>query len=455
MPTKALVRFWKSEVNETLLAPNKQKEIATLRILTGILNSKAVPIGTIIELLSNAFIKMLVASLRSSKQKKLGFMVRFHMDFFEAIEAFVESFVGNDTAIIAVIKRFIVHPGNLLIEKYAPHRFVQQLTAKLTAKGICEFFDVYKNILLEKTVKNPKDSNETWLHIEKQHCVHQMQSLLGLKVVQAERKWRTEQLKSLLKLSLFYVDKTNQSIVTKDQDSGIVTKELAQHIKQTFYMSLQTKGHNLAEEKITLLALVQFMNDTLATKSSNKALRKPLSDKALASWRKMYVKVTSMAARDTKLNTVFNVLLLHMGLQLFQEPQMAQESIDDLDKCIERTNSKRKNSNEEPEWIEVVVDLFLHFLSHDLSFLRNIVGNVFPQLCENLNLTAMNQILSMLDMKEQNPLSINDEDEEEEAEEEEDEDEDEDEDEEDEQGMKNQVRSRNHGHHQISLLMPR
>lgn len=404
-----LVRFWKSEVNETLLAPNKLKEIATLRILTGILNSKAVPIETVTELLSNAFIKMLVASLKSSKQKKLEFVVRFHTEFFQAIEAFVESFVGNDTAIVGIIKRFICHPGNLLIEKYAPYRFVQHFTAKLTAKGVCELFDVYKNILLEKTAKNPKDSAETWLHIEKQHCVHQMQSLLGSKVVHAECKWRTEQLKLLLKLSLFYVDNANQSIVPKEQDSGIVTKELAQHIKQAFYVSLQAKGQNLADEKVTLLALVQFCNDALAGKSAGKTLRKPLTDKALESWRKMYAKVTSMAARDTKLNTVFNVLLLQMGLQLFQEPRMAQESIDDLEKCIERTHSKRKNSTEEPEWIEVIVDLFLHFLSQNMSFLRNIVANVFPQLCDNLNLTAMNQILSMLDMKEPNPLSMGDE----------------------------------------------
>lgn len=408
MPTKVLLRFWKSEVNETLLAPNKLKEIATLRILTVILNSKAVPIETVAELFSNAFIKLLVTSLKNSKQKKLEFMVRFHTEFFQAIETFLESFVGNDTAIITIIKRFICHPGTLLIEKYAPYRFVQHFTAKLTAKGICELFNVYKNILLEKTLKNPKDSTETWLHIEKQHCVHQMQSLLGMKVVHAECKWRTEQLKLLLKLSLFYVDKVNQSIVTREQDSGIVTKELAQHIKQAFYVSLQTKGQNMADEKVTLLALVQFCNESLSGKSVSKTLRKPLTDKALESWRKMYVKVTSMAARDTKLNTVFNVLLLHMGLQLFQEPRMAQESIDDLEKCIERTQSKRKNSEEEPEWIEVIVDLFLHFLSQNMSFLRNIVANVFPQLCENLNLTAMNQILSMLDMKEQNPLSISD-----------------------------------------------
>lgn len=406
VPNKLLLRFWKSEVNELLSAPNKLKEIATLRILTGILNSKAVPIETVLELFSNSFIKTLVSSLKNSKQKKLEFIVRFHTEFFQAVEAFLESFVGNDTTIIAVIKRFICHPGTLLIEKYAPYRFVQHFTAKLTTNGVIEFFDVYKNILLEKTAKNSKDAAETWLHIEKQHCVHQMQSLIGLKVVHTECKWRTEQLKFLLKMSLFYVDKANQSIVTKEQDSGIITKELAQHIKHSFYVSLQTKGQNLADEKVALLALVQFCNDALSTKSAGKTLRKPLSDKALESWRKMYAKVTSIGARDTKLNTVFNVLLLHMALQLFQEPRMAQESIDDLEKCIERTQSKKKNSSEEPEWIEVIVDLFLHFLSQNTSFLRNIVANVFPQLCDNLSLTAMNQILSMLDMKEQNPLSI-------------------------------------------------
>lgn len=343
--------------------------------------------------------------MKNSKQKKHEFIVRFHTEFFEALETFLDSFAGNDSAIIGIIKRFICHPGTLLIEKYAPDRFVHRLTSKLSAAGIRELYDIYKNVLIEKTVKNPKDANDTWLHIEKQHCIHQMQTLLGMKIVHAETAWRIEQLKLLLKLSLFYVDQSGESITTKDKDSGIVTKELAQHIKQAFYVGLHTKGQSLAENKTILLAIAEYCNETLAIKALNKMLRKPLTDKALPAWRRMYGRVSTMAGQKSNLNTVFTVLLLQMGLQLFQEPQMAQESIDDLIKCIERTHSKRKGNTEEPEWIEVIVDLFLHFLSQNMSFLRTIVANVFPQLCDNLNLTAMNQILSMLDMKEANPLS--------------------------------------------------
>ena len=63
-------------------------------------------------------------------------------------------------------------------------------------------------------------------------------------------------------------------------------------------------------------------------------------------------------------------------------------------------------NGEEPEWIEVVVDLFLHLLSQNASVLRNIVDVLFPHLCNNLNLNAIHQILSMLDMKDgNNPLS--------------------------------------------------
>lgn len=54
-------------------------------------------------------------------------------------------------------------------------------------------------------------------------------------------------------------------------------------------------------------------------------------------------------SKHTKLNVVFKILLLHMGLQLFREPQMAQTAIVDLEKCMERTQKKIKKKDDDDD----------------------------------------------------------------------------------------------------------
>lgn len=64
---------------------------------------------------------------------------------------------------------------------------------------------------------------------------------------------------------------------------------------------------------------------------------------------------------------------------------------------------------EEPEWIEVLVEVLLSILSAESSVLRLVVQCVFRLLWEYLTPTALNQILSVLDPEsELNPLTHDD-----------------------------------------------
>jgi DNA polymerase phi len=109
-------------------------------------------------------------------------------------------------------------------------------------------------------------------------------------------------------------------------------------------------------------------------------------------------------------------LMLHMGLQLFNNPALARSSIVELDSVMERVEAKKrpkkkgKPDDGEPDWIEVIVDLFLSLLSHDSSLLRSLVAHVFPRLSKHVTPTAFNQILTVLDLKE-NPLTATEKDE--------------------------------------------
>lgn len=411
---KRLLEFWQKEINEILLAPTKYKEIVTLRLLTIIFDEGQIKPKTALSLLSNAFINMIAKSLRGVKQQKnIDCTSNLYAEFFEAIEKCMKKDEYTDNDKVAIIQKFIDFPGILVIEKYTPNRVIHKFIALLKSEGVKQLFEFYRNILLDRKAKNPK-LNESWLHMEKQYCVQMLQTLLGHKSVHNDNEWRSNQLQFLMKFGLFYVNKDTEAIV-KEQDPAILPNDLAHRIKQAFYSSLQTKAQNIAVEKATLLSIVEYCNKQITGKSINKTIRHALSDEALQAWHKMYTTVSAKKKAKKILYNVFDILLMHMGLQLFVDAPMAIFSIDDLEKCMERSQNKLKvkgksksvsnGGADEAEWIEVVIDLFLQLLSQSKSFMRTVVDNVFPELCPNLTPSAVDQILLMLDMNEKNPLT--------------------------------------------------
>lgn len=465
-----LVAFWTSEINETLAAPNKIKEVVTLKLLTDLLGDQTNPLDarTALKLLTPRFIKMIVASLKSLKLQKHDVLATFYAEFFNALnEYFSERLGPDDPAKIELLQRFLLHPGNLLLEKYLPQNTIHQLINKLGPSGIRTLFATYKSIFLGQLPKDPKDTTVEWLNVERLHACQMMQYLLGQKSAQSsgEQDWRTEQLVFLMTVGLFNVNASGDEVVSKEKASAAIAKPLSANAKSAFFASLQMKLTSLSDEKNVLLRLVERANEIVSKNKAAKYIQGTWSVASQAAWQEAFTAVQS-SKKEKKLTMVFQILFLHMGLQLFREPEMAQVAIGDLVKCMEKTRqvkkAQKKNAKrvpeegdveEEPEWIEVVVDLFLHLLSQNASFLRTIVGNVFPHLCGELTLTAVHQILAMLDMKDGgNPLSVADEageqdeeedvededaemkssDEEEEEEADDDEEEDEDEDDEDE-----------------------
>lgn len=398
---KMLQQFWHDEIRMALLVPTTLKEMATLRILTIILNDLHVEADTVKHLLCDSFIGMITKNLRNTKLAEL--QDEPYHQFFQAIEKYLfeKSSITEDDK-IAIILRFIDYPGTLMIERYAPNRFIHRVISTLKAGGIKSIFEFYKSILLDQRKKEPK-SVEKWTRPEKEHCIQMLQYLLAQKSTLNDHDWRADQLKFLFHNALF---KTNEN--TGDVD--VLPADLAEKLKQTFFGSLLVRSPKLEVEKTILLKVVSYCNERLSSDDCNITMRHSLSDEALEAWNKMYKLVSNQAKRNKILYCVFDILLMHMGLQLFVDTPMAILAIGDLEKCMERSQKKLKSRAStgpigEAEWIEVVVDLFLQLLSQNKNLLRNIVDNTFPNMCPHLTASAIDQILSMLDMNDLNPLT--------------------------------------------------
>lgn len=416
-----IVQFWSSEVSETLAAPNKIKEVVTLKMLTDLLNGNKQLVdhpAVTVKLLNKRFIKMIVSSLKHSKKQRHAYVTEFYDEFFEALCNYIGRINSDDTAAMRteILLKFISPPhGIVMIEKYTTHNIVHQMVTKLDEAGVIKVADFYRKCLLSST-SNTNETDDraitssatTYTHAEKQHVAQMLQHLLNQQVARKNTEWRSEMLKFLIGTGVFYCD-GNGAPVKKSHDAGTVTKDLAVTIKSAFFSSLQPKSINLKDEKRLLFDVATFVNGILHHKSAAKFLRNGVaSEKMIASWKVMFEAISkSPSGKDKKLALTFHILFLHMGFQLFREPAMADIAIKDLLKCLANTSTKKRAATDcEPEWIEVVVDLFLHLMSHNVSFLRNVVDSIFPNFCANLTMTSVHQILSVLDMKDgKNPLS--------------------------------------------------
>lgn len=179
---------------------------------------------------------------------------------------------------------------------------------------------------------------------------------------------------------------------------------------------MDLKLSKLDDLRHILSQLVHTIDSQLTPENLETALRQPVTQEMYEVWKKTVHLTDKLDKKASKKKSdakvVFHLLFLQMGLQLFNNLKLATDSLTELFSCYERYKAGKKEekaeeeTGEDPLWIEVVVDLFLNLLSHNSHLLRSMINSVFPHLCVHLNATALHQLLSVLDPKnEDNPLA--------------------------------------------------
>ncbi|XP_014218699.1 myb-binding protein 1A-like protein [Copidosoma floridanum] len=361
-------------------------------------------------LLSTNFLKYFLKRFKTNPIKN----DEIAMDFQKALTLFVKvldqdlefqvqnSLINKDEESklrISIIKKLIMFPGDLMIEKLTGTKVFQILFQKLNANGIEELSDLFREIAANTKFKEKPDCEpEPWRFEERIYAMQIFSvKLMNHSEMMNNHDWRLEQLKFLFNLGLC---ETN------------VEQELLSPFKECFYRALDHKFPKLDDLRNILKSLIAYI-DKAVFKEGEIKLKKPLKEKAEEAWEKM-LKLNKKLEKDVKstekISAVFHTINLQMGLQLFFEPRMAKEAIDDICssfehlKATDKINNKIDNEkNDEPLWVEVVVDLLLLLLSRKSHLLRSLVGCVFPHICPHLTSVAVHSILETLDPNK-NPL---------------------------------------------------
>ncbi|CAL7951593.1 unnamed protein product [Xylocopa violacea] len=390
--------FWAC-IDQKFIKPSKLDEYLAIQLLKLILSS-IVDKSILPSLLSANYIQHMLKKFSGSKNHNKDEIL---LGFKEVLNLLISTTNSDSTKLktqIAVFKKLILYPGDLMIEKRTGTKIIQMLTGNLSLDGIKKVSKVYRDIIANNISKEKANSKaeSVWTNAERIYAAHLLTRLMGHPKTLVDKEWRVDQLKFLFAYGLG--EMTNVGV------------DLASQFKETFYRALDHKLPKLNDLQNMLSELVHFLNINL--KQQTLKLRNPLMEEAKKSWEKVIhlIEILENSSKKTEAVPVFHTMSLHMSLQLFSDPKMAIMAIDELQCCYERLLKKSKkykagiNKNEdEPEWVEVVVDLLLSFYSKNSHLLRSLVGCVFPHICPYVTPTAIHQILAVLDVRnEKGPL---------------------------------------------------
>ncbi|XP_060612733.2 myb-binding protein 1A isoform X2 [Anolis sagrei] len=154
---------------------------------------------------------------------------------------------------------------------------------------------------------------------------------------------------------------------------------------------------------------VQYANTLLSDKKHVEAVT-PFSEEAQFAWDRMLQTVEALRRREQKTltlkTTAFQHLLLLVGIHLFKSPAECVSLLNDLQNCTKRAfgeKPKKKTSvsadgeEEEPEWVEVIVEVLLSLLAQSSALIRRVCRSVFALVCQHMTEAALRLILDVLD----------------------------------------------------------
>ncbi|XP_014470444.1 PREDICTED: DNA polymerase V-like [Dinoponera quadriceps] len=381
--------FWRI-FDQKFVKPSKSEEYLAIEILRLIL-SKDITDKTIIPLLlSPNLLQHMLKKCSNCKNNNDEILIAFKEVLHLMIYIINDKDIDTETQ-LNILKRLILHPGDLMIEKKTGTKVIQVITANLKFDGVQKLCQLYRDIIEIKITRKRSDiKSELWTNAERSYAAQLLTRLMGHPETLSKQDWRLAELIFLFNYGLCEVPNV-----------GI---DLAPQLKDSFYRALDCKLPKLDDVRNLLSALVHDIDSKL--RSNTIQLRSPLNDVTFDSWKRVIDLIDKLenTAKNAEALPIFHTMNLHMGLQLFSDPEVAIMSINELQCCYERFIKRSKEHNvaieeEEPHWVEVVVDLLLSLLSRNNHLLRSLVGCVFPHICPYLTSSAVYPILAVLDIK--------------------------------------------------------
>ncbi|XP_053222954.1 myb-binding protein 1A [Podarcis raffonei] len=167
--------------------------------------------------------------------------------------------------------------------------------------------------------------------------------------------------------------------------------------------------HGLTASGDSWLYLIVQYASALLSHQAHVAVVVPFSDEEKLAWDRMLQTVETLRKREKKSqnlkSSAFQHLLLLVGIHLFKSPAECVNLLSDLQNCTQRAfgeKPKKKKTavaggEEEPEWVEVIIEVLLSLLAQSSGLIRRVCKSVFGLVCQHMTKGALQLILDVLD----------------------------------------------------------
>ncbi|XP_041054205.1 myb-binding protein 1A-like protein isoform X2 [Carcharodon carcharias] len=160
-----------------------------------------------------------------------------------------------------------------------------------------------------------------------------------------------------------------------------------------------------ADGNLWISRVVHYANALLLEKKSVRVV-KPFMQGQREAWNRMLQSVEDLQKKSKKSQqletSAFQLLFLLVGIHLFKNGEDSVALLNDIHECLQKAllkkrkkHSKPVTDEEQPEWVEVMVEILLSLLSQPSRLMRQITKTVFVRICPHVTKAALQLILDV------------------------------------------------------------
>ncbi|XP_068623401.1 uncharacterized protein Mybbp1A [Battus philenor] len=417
-----LVEFWVTGIDSQLMKHNRNRELVCINLLTTILHNLEDNVIVIPDLLSTNFFKLFMdwfkglqtaSKVRNKRDSEddSKLMIKKQKELLNALAKALKSQTVTNKIRVETLKKLLFTPGEINFSEITGTSIIRSIASDLEVEGVKKIAKLLKNVLINSSKKIIKENVErNWYNNERVKAAEFLSFLVSHEAVKDDTDFKTTYMKLLMCFGFFKIS---------GDENVAVSGELSAAIKTCFYRCFSSRFSNVESLVSVLSSLSNFISSALGKEQVRTKIEKQFTTENMECWQmitEVCHKIEDVESKS-KVDNVFLILLYQLGLFLFSEPahvKIATSSIKELKSCYEYYRkektmtkaNKNKTLSEEPEWIEVLVEVLLSILSIESSVLRSVVQCVFRLLWEYLTPSSIGQIVSVIDPEsEADPLT--------------------------------------------------
>ncbi|CAH1232832.1 MYBBP1A [Branchiostoma lanceolatum] len=421
--------FWDKIVDKILCSATHERKLLAFKFL-----EHALPLldaKQISRAISPSLLKMLINNLVYSD----SFHSAAAKQLCQYLARFVKSCSEADRQ-LAVLMALLHKPGTIHFDSVTKTQTVASIVGGLNAEAILRYTTWLKKVFLTGT-DSDEEFKEGSIESHRRWASNQLVHVVKNPALTRTEQWLLDTTKFLFLHAFFKIRKPIAGDTVCERSPAFeLSQESCKLAAQHFNSVLSTLGtmpsfkqegakHTLpgtrSNSDFWVYSLVQFADSLLNDQDHFEPLIQFPED-MMESWNEMLRNVEAMrkkTAKGCKVSESFQLLTLNLGIQMFTDAEQVEEVLSELQTCYEKATEKRRKSlkkeaccssgscgpttaskkgeEDEPHWVEVVVEILLSLLSRPSHLLRTVVDNVFRVVCPQLTRKGLQLIVDVLE----------------------------------------------------------